>query len=225
MTTTTPDLTDYRVIHECLRIAPHRLGAALTAFEDGAEGQAKALVRYWAGYAGEVLAHHTIEDDIFFPALVERVPLASEHLGRVDDEHHRLDDLMEEAAADMQRLADAPTVAVAMDAAAAVRELARLMDGHLDFEDDDLVPLFGRHFSAAEYEAMHQQAAKSLGLGRQAAFTVPFIVHWADPDDIAKLMGDAPLPFRVLYRLSRRSHERLTARALRAAADREAVLV
>ena len=222
--TTTPDLTDYRVIHECLRIAPHRLDAALTAFEDGAEGQAEALVRYWAGYAGEVLAHHTIEDDIFFPALVERAPRAAEHLGRVDDDLDRLDDLMDEAAAAVQRLAEAPTTVVAMDAAAAVRELGRLMDDHLDFEDDDLVPLFGRHFSGDEYEALHERAAKSLGLGKQAAFTVPFIVHWADPTDIARLMGDAPLPFRVLYRLTRRSHERLTARALRDAADREAVL-
>jgi hemerythrin-like domain-containing protein len=222
--TTTPDLTDYRVIHESLRIAPHRLGTALRAFDDGAEVQARALVRYWDGYAGEVLAHHTVEDDIFFPALVERVPLASEHLGRVEEEHHRLDELMDEAAAAMKRLAEAPTTAVAMDADAAVRELARLMDGHLDFEDDDLVPLFGRHFSGEEYQAMHEQAAKSLGIGKQAAFTVPFIAHWADPADMATLMRDAPVPFKVLYRLTRRSHERLTARALGDAADRGAVL-
>jgi hemerythrin-like domain-containing protein len=220
---TAPDLTDYRVIHESLRVAPHRLDAALTAFEDGSEGQAQALVRYWAGYAGEVLAHHTVEDDIFFPALVERVPATVEHLGRVDEEHHRLDELMEEAAAAMQRLAGAPTAPVAREAASAVRALADLMDGHLDFEDDDLVPLFGRHFSAEEYEAMHKQAARSLGLGKQAAFTVPFIGHWADPADMAVLMGGAPLPFRLLYRLTRRSHERLTARALGDAADRAAV--
>ena len=32
-----------------------------------------AFRTYFNGYAGEVLAHHTIEDDYFFPALTEQV--------------------------------------------------------------------------------------------------------------------------------------------------------
>ena len=216
----TPDLTDYRVIHRSLRVAPRRLAAALDGFAAADERHGAAVDRYWAGYAGEVLAHHTIEDDILFPALVERVPAAAEHLGRVDGDHHLLDELMAESAAAIGRLRTALSTTVAADAATTVRALADHMDAHLDFEDDALVPLFGSHFDAEEYERLGAQARRSLGLGRQAAFTVPFVVHWADPADASHLMGKAPLPFRALHRLTRGGHARLAARALGPGADR-----
>ena len=36
-----PDLTDYRVIHETLRIAPHRMAAALASFDGGDRASAR----------------------------------------------------------------------------------------------------------------------------------------------------------------------------------------
>ena len=175
MTTTndtlTPDLTSYLTVHRCLRAA--------------------ALARYWKGYAGEVLAHHTIEDVIFFPALVERVPVAAELIGRTDKDHDHLDHLMEEIGQAMAALAagdDAGRVTPLL------ADLAEHMDAHLGFEDEDVLPLFERHFTAAEYAALDEQALKHLGLGKQAAFTVPFVMHWVDD--------------------ARRGHARLTEAAL-----------
>lgn len=222
---TAPDLSDYRVIHRCLRTAPHRVAAALTAFEAGDRDHARALARYWAGYAGEVLAHHTVEDEIFFPRLVERVPVAAHHLQRVDGDHHRLDVLMAAAGTAFERLGTSARVADADDAGAVVRELASHMDSHLDFEDEDLVPLFGRHFTAEEYKALSEAAMKHPGLGKQAAFTVPFVMHSASAPERTKLLGEAPLPFRILFRITRGGHARLTQAALGSAAVAEEVLV
>ena len=219
-----PDLHDYRVIHHCIRIAPHRMAAALAELEAGDLDRARALARYWVGYAGEVLAHHTVEDEVFFPRLVERVPVVAEHLVRVDADHHRLDQLMEAGGAAMERLAASASLAAANDAGAILRELARHMDDHLDFEDEDLVPLFGRHFTASEYEELTEAAVKGLSI-KQAAFTVPFVMHWASPADRAKMLGEAPLPMRVIYRLTRGRHARLTALALGRAAAPQEVLV
>jgi hemerythrin-like domain-containing protein len=220
--TDAPDLTDYRVIHECLRIAPHRLAAALSELTDGDRHRARALARYWAGYAGEVLAHHTIEDEVIFPRLVERVPLAAEHMARVEGDHHRLDELMAACGEAFQNLAASPSEKVAYGTASTVRELAAHMDAHLDFEDEDLLPLFGRHFTAAEYSVLQEQAVKHVGLGKQAAFTIPFVMHWARPADRDHMLAGAALPIRAFYRLTRGRHARLTAQALgRAAAAQE----
>ena len=217
------DTADYRVIHHCLRIAPHRLAAALTDFEAGDHARARAIERWWRGYAGEVLAHHTIEDEIFFPQLAARVPVVADHLAQVDGDHHRLDELMAAAAAAMTRLAASAARVDADSAATVVRELAELMDRHLDFEDEDLVPLFPRHFTVAEYAAMEKAAKSSLSLA-QAAYTVPFIMHWAPQEESAKLLAGAPLPMRLLYRATRRSHARLTQLALGRAASAAGVL-
>lgn len=208
-----PDTSDYRVIHHCLRVAPHRIAVALDETEPGDVDRAAALARYWAGYAGEVLAHHTVEDEVFFPRLVERVPAAAHHLDRVEGDHHRLDQLMDAAAGAMRQLTVAPGPAGVEAAAAAVRELAHHMDSHLDFEDEDLLPLFGRHFTAAEYAELTKAAMQGLSM-RQAAFTVPFVMHWAPPADQAEMLAGAPLPMRLLYRATRRRHARLTQLAL-----------
>ena len=75
------------------------------------------------------------------------------------------------------------------------------MDDHLDLEDREIVPRFGELFTAAEYEALTKAAIKQTGLGKQAAFTVPYIGYWAtEPRSATLLLAAAPLPFRILYR-------------------------
>jgi hemerythrin-like domain-containing protein len=208
---TAPDLTTYLAIHTALRRGAHALAAGVTALDPADRGRGRALARYWEGYAGEVHAHHTIEDDVFFPALVERVAVAAELIGRTDADHHHLDELMTTISTAMAEIVAGGSPA---PAEAALRELARHMDEHLDFEDADVLPLFSRHFDAAEYEALDERAQKSLGIGKQAAFTVPFVAACLDDETRQRVFSGAPLPFRVLYRLTRRSHARLIAAAL-----------
>ena len=74
------------------------------------------------------------------------------------------------------------------------------------------------HFTAAEYGELTKRATASIGLGKQAAFTVPYVGHWSTPAEREQLLGSAPLPFRILYRLTRRRHDRLTELALGEAA-------
>ena len=207
---TAADTTDFLAIHRCLRLGGRALARAVEHVDPSDRERVAALARYWNGYTAEVLHHHGVEDDIFYPALVERVPVAAEHLGRIEADHHTLDELMAEGQVAMAALAEGH----AHHGAAAV--LARLDDvmwTHLDYEDADLVPLFPLHFGHDEYERLAKGAAKSLGL-KQALFTVPFVGSWVQPDVREQMLGNAPLPFRVLYRLTRNGHERMAAVAL-----------
>jgi hypothetical protein len=205
------DTTDFIAIHTCLRRGGRALAIAVRTLDVSDRPRVDALRRYWDGYTGEVLAHHTVEDDIFYPALVERAPEAAEHLGRIDAEHHLLDELMAEGHAAMTGLVEGASTE---GAAYVLGHLDRTMQEHLDYEEVELLPLFSRNFDQDEYEQLHKAAIKSVGLGKQAMFTVPFIASWVDDDQRAQLLGSAPLPFRIMYRLTRRSHERLATEAL-----------
>lgn len=205
------DLTSYRAVHAALRLAPHRLAGAARTLDPHDHRRVKALGRYWRGFAGEVLAHHTVEDDNMFPALVEKVPVAAEMIERTDAEHHRLDELMA-ACSDAVERATHGSARASSDLAGCFEALAAHMDDHLDFEDADILPLFERHFTAEEYSVLEDAAMKSLGIGAQAAFTVPFIAASVDPDTRDQIFGTAPGAFRVLYRLTRGRHARLDAR-------------
>jgi hemerythrin-like domain-containing protein len=210
-TPATPDLSSYYLIHRALRAAARQLAVAAAASSPNDRDRVRAMRRYWNGYAGEVLIHHTLEDDVFFPGLVERVPVAAELVGRLGADHHVLDEQMDDVRAAMEVL---DTPAGPGLAAVRLRALSASMDEHLDVEDADLLPLFGRHYSVDEYEALGEAAVKSLGIGKQAAFTVPFAVSYMSDDERAHALAEAPLAMRVLYRLTRRGYTKLAVRAL-----------
>src|SRR5262245_49181926 len=91
---TTPDLTSYYAVHAALRGGANRLATGATTLDRRDRRRLTAFRKYWSGYVGEVMAHHTIEDEYFFPALAAQVPVAAELIGRLDQEHHELDALM-----------------------------------------------------------------------------------------------------------------------------------
>jgi hemerythrin-like domain-containing protein len=208
---TTPDLTTYRAVHTALREAASRMAAAAGTLRRSDWRRIDAFSRYWRGYAGEVLAHHTVEDDIFFPALVERCPVAGSLIARTDADHHHLDELMSAIDGAVARMVRGEGPG---DVADLLGQLAVHMDEHLGFEDEDILPLFSRHFTGEEYDAMEVEAKKALGIGKQAAFTIPFVLYWLEPGTVTHLMAAAPAAFRVLHRLTRRRHARMARTAL-----------
>jgi hemerythrin-like domain-containing protein len=206
-----PDLTMYRVVHRAIREGATSIADAAVALGNADDERRKAFARYWKGYAGEVLHHHSVEDDIFFPALVERVPVAAEMVERTDADHHHLDELMAAIDAAVAALqAGRPN----RELVSLTRELDDHMAAHLDFEDSDILPLLERHFDKAEYDALDARAIKSAGLGAQMMFSLPMIVGAMTPEERAVILPDAPLPLRAMYRVSKGRHSRLAERAL-----------
>jgi hypothetical protein len=202
-----PDLTGYRTVHLALRGGAELLASVAATVPASHRARVGAFRRYWAGYAREVLTHHTTEDEIMFPALVARVPMAADLIARTDAEHHELDALMERCGAAVDALAAGMRTD---DLAPAFRALADHMNHHLDFEDEDILPLYERHWTAEEYAALDEAAMKALGI-RNALFAVPFVLHFTSPDVRAQMLGHAPLPLRIIDRIGRRPHARLLA--------------
>jgi hemerythrin-like domain-containing protein len=209
-TQTPPDLTNYRAVHRALRGGAHQLADAARDLATADDRRRQAYARFWKGYAGEVLAHHTIEDEFFFPALTDRVPVAADLVVRTDADHLHLDALMDdigEAVASVRAGRPAPELI------ALTRELADHMQEHLDFEDREVLPLFVRHFTGPEYDALDEKAVKSLGVGAQAAFTVPFILGAMTDEEARHALATAPLPLKLVNALFGGAHRRLVGRA------------
>jgi hemerythrin-like domain-containing protein len=209
----TPDLTTFTVIHRVMRTDGRRFADVVAALTD-AERTARvpALARWWTGYRDELHDHHVIEDEIFYPALVERVPRAAGHVERIDVDHEHLGDLIERITDILARLAD-PAVSFRGAHAEAVRltdGLASLLEAHLAFEDDDVVPLFAQHFTRAEYDALEKRAMKRPSL-RRTIFTVPWVLAGADEDERRRLLDGAPFVFTLLWIASRGRYRRLAA--------------
>lgn len=211
----TPDLTSWLLIHQAMRQTSDRLAVALADLDEGDRDRARALARWFRGFDGELHHHHSVEDDIVFPALAARVPSYQPDCGdEIEADHQRLDELLCELRSSLAAMADRGEWGLPLGRArAASSELAELLQRHLELEDRDVLPVVQRHFTKAEFDAMHEQASKSLSLG-QARFTVPWIMCEIDADQRARLWAEAPLVLRLVHRASRRGYARLAAAAL-----------
>ncbi|WP_040493452.1 hemerythrin domain-containing protein [Ilumatobacter nonamiensis] len=210
-----PDLTEYRAMHAALRRSNDRLVDAVVELRHAPNpARARAVRDWYRGYHDELVAHHRIEDTIFFPALAERVPTYAEHHPTLHDDHERLDDLVGLVAPALDRLAaTGPTSDSDRDRAIeVVTALRDLMSSHLDFEDREVLPLFERHFDAEEYGDFQTQARRSVSL-KKAFFFAPWLMASLEPAAAASLLQTAPLPLKLIHRAARRRYARLTALA------------
>ena len=210
-----PDLITFAVIHRVMREDGRRFADAVARVtEPHRIARVAPLARWYAGYCGELHDHHVIEDQIFLPALVERVPEAAALVARIDTDHEHLSDLIERITAALDRLAD---VSVAFrpahaEAVMLTDGLAALLESHLAFEEDDVLPLVEANFTGEEYEALEKQARQRPAL-RRTVFTVPWVLEGATDEERRHLLGAAPFPFRLLWLASRGRYRRLATAA------------
>ncbi|MCD9625428.1 hemerythrin domain-containing protein [Rhabdothermincola salaria] len=208
-----PDTTTFRLIHRALRQSAGDLAVTIGQIPTGDRSRARALHWWYRGFAAYLHDHHVIEDDIFFPALAERVPtfaayetgLAADH-DHLDDVGGRLGEAIEGLALDGDWSVNQR---VAIDASV---QMARLVQSHLETEDDDVVPLFERHFTAAEFEALNARAVKYHD-PRKLAFTVPWLVSTFSADETQAMFDSTPKMIELIWRMSRRRYARRTAAA------------
>jgi hypothetical protein len=212
---TTPDLTRYQLAHDALRCGARDLAEALAGLDPTDRRRTRAM-RWWCdGFIGELHAHHTVEDELFFPALAARVPTFAHDLdGTLAAQHVELGTIMAALQDAVRGVASGRDVDAHL-AVAAVRaeELSTFLDHHLGIEDDDVLPLFARHFDAEEYERLDDKALTAIG-PRQLLFTVPWAVCAGDPETRAQVLADAPAPVRAIWVLTRRRYVRRTALAM-----------
>jgi len=150
--------------------------------------------------------HHSIEDDLMWPRLLDRVPeeLASiVHL--MEFQHEQVDALIQEIRSVL------PSFRATADAESRDR-LARLFDAlhahlieHLDAEEDRLLPIAARTLTQAEWDEMGEAGRKGTPR-KKRALTLGMYQYEGHPEAIAGMLAEAPAPIRwVVPMLSRRA--------------------
>ena len=221
----TPDLTMYYRIHAAMTSSGERLADAVACLRPGERRRAGALAKWFAGFGGELRAHHEVEDEVFFPALAARLQGFDDDEAKLAADHVELDHLIDAMGTALTRLANPRLGWVSVQ-----EEAERLADGlrdhlaaHLAYENEEILPLFARHFTAEEYEALDAQAVEHVSL-RQMVFTLPWLMAGLDDEAQAELRAEAPKPLVLLWKASRRRYARLDALAFGAEARRRAAV-
>jgi hypothetical protein len=199
---TRADLTNFLMAHAGMRVEYGRLATACTAVRDAAHAE---LIESQIALVLDVLHHHhTVEDELVWPRLVERAPEEAPKLHDLESQHEHIDPLI--------RAAGDVTVPLA-ERAPVLRALHEALNAHLDQEERDAVPLILTCLTRGDWHEVEERA--SAGVGRKR---MPLVYGWlvsAAPDELReKATEDVPTVVEWLFRLFwwpsyRRRFERL----------------
>jgi len=205
-----PDLIFVALIHQALRVDGDRLVRTVTALQPDDRGsRLSAVCEFYDNYRQQLIAHHTHEDTLFFPALASRVGDERMHRGELVSQHEQLDRVLEAVEADFRALANSngDFSAARGRLAGDLRTMVEHLNRHLDLEEKTALPLVTSDLPPKEYADLESKARKATPRG-QSGFMIPWMVEHASPEQRKRLYRLAP-PLRIVYRLNRRRYRRL----------------
>ena len=188
-----------------LRLAP----GVLRAVAAGDTARARVVADHLDLVDRHLHHHHTTEDRMLWPLLLERVP---EELAPIvhlmESQHAVVEGLLAEISTLLPRWRE--------DAAPQARDrLAELYDDlhrnlveHLDAEEQRLLPIAARTVTQEEWDLMGEVGRTSTPRS-ELSLVFGMLAHDGDPEVVALMLAKAPLPVRLLVpRLGRRAFRR-----------------
>ena len=203
------DTSAMPTIHSYFRRELRLAGGLVRGIPDGDRRRAAVVVDHLDFLRRSLHHHHTIEDELLWPVLLQRVPdeLAPiVHL--MESQHERVDALLGTVDAALPRLREADDPALQEEVADTLDTLYVHLVEHLDAEEERLLPIAARTLTQAEWDALGE-AGRSEGTRKEGVLALGMFQHDGDPADFAKMLAQAPAPVRwLLPRLARRAFRR-----------------
>ncbi len=151
--------------------------------------------------------HHTSEDDLLWPLLLERAAPSADVVLRMQDQHEAVATIVDQLDAALPRWEAEARPAVAMEVAGLFDRLRPLVVEHLDDEERMILPVAERAITPEEWAAVGQAGVEKMS---RAELPLMFgaVMEDATPAERAELLAVLPLPVRVLMRVWGSGHYR-----------------
>ncbi len=148
------DTRDMLAVHNAFKRALEEAPSQLASVGDGDAQRAS----YLADYLGEVLwlldAHHTGEDELLYPLLLERAPEERELFSRMAAEHAAVHSSLQATESAAERFGRSGSAVDGQALASACQSLREALVEHLDQEEKDVLPIAARCVSPPEWGAL-----------------------------------------------------------------------
>ncbi|GAA2664663.1 hemerythrin domain-containing protein [Streptomyces aculeolatus] len=193
MTATPPGTIDFTmmyVTHDAFRRDLGRLLAAAVA----GTAHTPQIQAGWANFKHQLLLHHTVEDDVLWPRLADKVTHRPDDLLLLADmeaEHARIDPLLTSVEAALEE--------PAADLAEQVDRLRTALVEHLDHEEKSALPLIQEVLTPADWRVFASRMRERQGL-RGAAVYIPWITDSMPAAERERFLAHFPPPVRVINR-------------------------
>jgi hypothetical protein len=187
------DTRDMFGVHQALNGGLTTAIDVIPARSDGDRARTEQLSSFIAEVLWLLHAHHSGEDELLYPLLIERVPDSQALFSTMDDQHLAVAQCAERAGRANERFGTSALSGDGGALVAALTELRAVAADHLTEEEVKILPIAARYITPPEWGALPGHA---LGSYRGDRMWLPLgLVFEAMPDDIrASMLERMPPP-------------------------------
>jgi hemerythrin-like domain-containing protein len=187
-----PVVREMVVVHGMFRQTLGRLPAQVRAVPDGDKAKAGVVVDHIELGVDALHHHHTAEDRLLWPMLMERAQPERDVVERMESQHEGLAALLERVQVQAAQFRYTGTAGDGEHLAATLEALTLALDEHLSDEEAHILPLVEQHMTVAEWDHLGQEATKSL-TNEQRVLMMGLLKDSASPQDADLLLHHAPI--------------------------------
>ena len=200
--TANPALTDVHdmvVVHRAFRREFRLIPELVRQVRPGDTDRATVLADHARLVLTGLHGHHTGEDLLLWPKLLERAAPDAELIHRMEAQHERVADAIERLGPALVRWEAEARPAVTHEVAACFDDLREALLEHLDDEEQHILPLAARHITQAEWNELGEHGVKGM---RRKDLPIMFgaVAEETTPEERAELFAVVPLPVRILLK-------------------------
>jgi iron-sulfur cluster repair protein YtfE (RIC family) len=198
-TETPTDVHDMVVAHRVFRREFRLIPELVRGVRSGDTGRAKVLADHARLVLTGLHGHHTSEDLLLWPKLLERAAPDAALVHRMESQHERVHEAIERIEPALARWEVEARPAVTGEVAAAFDSLRVVLLEHLDEEEREILPLAARHITQAEWNELGEHG---VGKARKKDLPILFgaVAEEATPEEMVQILSTVPAPVRFLLR-------------------------
>jgi hemerythrin-like domain-containing protein len=198
---------EMKTIHSAFRRELRLAPALLRSVEHGDRLRAGIVASHLDLVDRFLHHHHTIEDDLLWPKLVERVPAEIAPIVELmETQHQTVAHLLERTVALRNAWRKEADSAWVIELAALYTSLHAALVEHLDAEEHHVMPLVEACVTEKEWAKIGKAAQRGTPL-KDGPRMLGMLAYDGDPDVIHEMLGAVPAPMRgVVVKLGRRAY-------------------
>jgi hemerythrin-like domain-containing protein len=198
-TDTLTDVHDMVVVHRAFRRELTVIPRLIRAVTAGDTARAAIVGRHARLVLQGLHLHHTGEDELLWPKLLERDAPDAALVYRMEAQHHVVEQLVDRLGPALTRWLAEARPAVSEEVASTFDQLRTALLEHLDDEEAHILPIAARTVTQVEWDELGQH-----GFGQMTPSQLPLMFGMvqedATPDERATMMSVLPAPVRLLMR-------------------------
>lgn len=204
MTTTStteqrPDIHEMIVIHRAFRREFAALPEHIRRTPEGDTRRASVVADHLRLCMAGLEMHHTGEDIVLWPLLMERAAPSTGLVETMQAQHHGIDAHVEALTPTLAAWETDPRDAAGEELSLQCERFTAALLEHLDLEEREILPLAFHHVTAAEWNQMGEHGKDTM-TSAQLPIMFGLVLEDADTEERARMLGNLPMPIRILLR-------------------------